>query len=162
MDGTAEQFPFRGMGYDVLPHVSLAAGNILTYGNLGLQARLGWNLPTDFGVTVNRIADGVTAPAGTSDPRLDQGGGKGRKWGFHFLAGADGYGVARNIFLDGNTWRSSPHADKEPFVADLYTGIAGTWGRYKISFTESYRTKEFERQDSQGQLIGSITISYTW
>ncbi len=43
--------------------------------------------------------------------------------GSDFCIGTQGRVVARNIFLDGNTFADSRSVDKEPVVADLLLGI---------------------------------------
>ena len=36
----------QGFGMDVIGHAGVALGNVQTYGNAGLELRLGWNVPT--------------------------------------------------------------------------------------------------------------------
>ncbi len=76
----------------------------------------------------------------------------------HMFARAEGRAVARNIFLDGNTFRSSHSVDKNIFVADLSLGFAMNWRNSKLSYAFIYRTREFKGQP-EGQLFGSITLS---
>ena len=51
--------------------------------------------------------------------------------GAHLFASVDGPGIARNIFLGGNTVRDSHSVNKKPFVADAAVGIAANFGVYK-------------------------------
>jgi hypothetical protein len=67
--------------------------------------------------------------------------------------------VARDIFLDGNTFRDSPGVDKRPFVADLSYGAGIIAGRWQLTFTQVYRTREFEAQLHKYNEFGSLTIS---
>jgi len=48
--------------------------------------------------------------------------GQGR--GGYVFAGVEGRAVARDIFLDGNTFQKSPSVDKEPLVGELAVGAA--------------------------------------
>ena len=73
----------------------------------------------------------------------------------------DGKAVARNILLDGNTFRDSPSVDKKPFVADLIGGIGMIIHRYKITYSYVYRTKEFETQKDEEQ-FGAVSVSFTF
>lgn len=82
-------------------------------------------------------------------------------FGWYIFAGADGRAVARNIFLDGNTFRDSPSVDKYPLVADLSAGVAFTFERVRLSYSAVYRTEEFRGQDGS-DLFGGISLSYRY
>ena len=43
-----------GFGYDVITHAGAAVGNVFTYANAGVETRIGWNLPGDFGTSYIR------------------------------------------------------------------------------------------------------------
>ena len=66
--------------------------------------------------------------------------------------------MARNIFLDGNTIGDSRSVDKKNFVLDFQGGIEFTLGYARLSFTQIYRTREFEGQRVPSQ-FGSISLS---
>ncbi|BBD06783.1 lipid A deacylase LpxR family protein [Desulfovibrio ferrophilus] len=140
---------------DLIPHLGVTVGNVLTYANMGGQVRLGYNLPQDFGVSPIQTGSTVATPTEANDPRLSGG------WGFNVFAGADGRAVARNIFLDGNTFRQSHRVDKIPFVADLYGGASLFWDRWTLTYTHVYRTREFSEQ-KDGQVFGSFNLSVTF
>ena len=74
----------------------------------------------------------------------------------------DGRAVARDIFLDGNTFKDSPSVDKEPFVADLSYGIGLIAGRFQLTFQQVRRTKEFKTQPYTHNDFGSVTFSYAF
>ena len=84
------------------------------------------------------------------------------KFGFYLFAGAQGRAVARNIFLDGNTFEDSPDVDSEVFVADLTGGISFFWGDdVKLDVAALRRTKEFEGQDKSFDYAGiNLTIGF--
>jgi len=84
-----------------------------------------------------------------------------RRIGFHGFAAVDGRAIARNLLLDGNTFRDSHSVDKEPFVADVMGGAALIIHRFKITYTYVYRTREFKTQKGE-QHFGSISIAYTF
>ena len=67
--------------------------------------------------------------------------------------------MARNIFLDGNTFVDSHSVDKEPFVGDFQAGISFTFGDARLSYTYIVRTQEFDKQDQPDQ-FGSFNLSY--
>src|SRR5690606_21744570 len=76
---------------------------------------------------------------------------------WYLFGGLETRAVARNIFLDGNTFANSHSVDKKPFVADLNAGIALTYGKVRASYALIYRTKEFDDQD-KGDLFGTVTL----
>lgn len=147
----------HGLGYDVIPHAGITVGNVLTYANAGGEIRFGYNLPADFGSSLIKPGGGTVAPVGTQDPRLSAA----SHFGVTVFAGVDGRAVARNIFLDGNTFRDSASVDKNYLVADISAGVSVIFKRLKMTYTQVYRTEEFQGQDG-GQLFGSINLAYTF
>lgn len=79
--------------------------------------------------------------------------------GWLFFVGLQGRAVARNLFLDGNTFTDSPSVDKEPFVLDANAGVAWTVGHVRLSFSAIYRTREFKTQQDD-TLFGAISVAY--
>ncbi|HWR04027.1 MAG TPA: lipid A deacylase LpxR family protein [Humidesulfovibrio sp.] len=145
------------MAWDLLPHVRATAGNVQTHAAAGFETRLGYRLPWDFGTSLIQPGGGVSAPAAPDDPRLRVD----TDFGLHFFAGAEARAVARNIFLDGNTWENGPHVPKKALVADLMGGVGLVLGRAKLTYTHVYRTEEFYGQKG-GQLFGSVSLSVTF
>lgn len=147
----------RGPGLDVITHAGASVGNIYTYANLGFEIRGGWNLPQDFGTSTIRPGGDTNDPVTKSDPRRAED----TSFGFHVFAFTDGRAVARDIFLDGNTFSDSHSVDKEHFVGDVAIGAALIYGRFKLSYAKVFRTREFVGQPSKHR-FGSITLSYTF
>jgi lipid A 3-O-deacylase len=150
----AKQPLFGRFGYDVITHYGGSFGNVAIYANSGAEIRFGFHLPDDFGTSALRPGGDNSAP-GNADPRLRQG------WGVHTFISIDGRLVARNIFLDGNTFQSSHSVDKKYVVADAAFGIAGVYNKWKVSYAQVYRTKEFEAQ-KDAQSYGSFSVSYSY
>lgn len=148
----------EGLGFDAIPHMGIAVGNAYTGINLGGQVRLGWNLPNDFGTYLIRPGSDSSAPVDDSDPRFFR---PFHRFGIHFFLAVDGSAVARNILLDGNTFRDSHSVDKKPFVADMIGGIGMIIYRFKITYSYVHRTKEFETQKDE-QNFGAIALSFTF
>jgi hypothetical protein len=132
---------------DVIPHFGGALGNVFTYGSAGVVVRLGAGLEDDFGPP--RIRPSL--PGSSYFHR--------RGFNGYLFGGVEGRFVLQNIFLDGNTFRDSHSVDREEFVADLQAGIVLQWDRFRLSYTQIYRTKEFDGQDSSN-LFGSVSLSY--
>lgn len=74
------------------------------------------------------------------------------------FGGFDGRAIARNIFLDGNTFEDSRHVDKIPWVGDMQLGLAMAMDRWRLTFTHVFRTREFTTQQHADQ-FGAINLS---
>lgn len=138
----------EGIQVDVTPKAGVALGNVFTYGAVGASLRVGQNLDLDYGPPFIR----PSLPGAGLVKRRDE-------WGWYLFAGIEGRAVARNIFLDGNTFADSPSVERIPFIGDLQFGIAATMGSVRLSFTQILRTKEFEGQRG-GDHYGSIALTY--
>ncbi len=147
----------RDVAWDFLPRYGATVGNVLTHAAVGFETRLGWELPMDFGTSLIQPGGGVSAPAAPDDVRLRRETGL----GLHVFFGAEGRAVARNIFLDGNTWEKSPHVDKRHFVGDLMAGVGLLVGPAKLTYTHVYRTEEYKGQNTP-QMFGSVNLSVTF
>jgi len=147
-----------GLGFDCIPHMGIAVGNAYTGANLGGQVRFGWNIPNDFGTYLIRPGSDSSAPVDDADPRFFR---PFRRFGIHLFFAVDGNAVARNIFLDGNTFRDSHSVSKKPFVTDIIGGIGMIIHRYKITYSYVHRTKEFDTQ-REDQNFGAISVSFTF
>lgn len=148
----------KGWGFDFIPHTGLAIGNAFTAANAGGQMRLGWNMPNDFGTYLIRPGSESSAPLDDTDPRFFR---PFHRFGVHLFLAVDGRAIARNILLDGNTFRDSHNVDKEPFVADLIGGIGFIIHRIKITYSYVHKTKEFKIQKDE-QNFGAIAASFTF
>lgn len=141
--------PF-GTGMDMTPHIGLNLGNVNTDASLGATFRLGYDLPADYGPP--RIRPSLPG----SDffvPTHELGG--------YLFAGVEGRAVARNIFLDGNTFSSSPSVDKRILIGSLQAGVALTYRSVRLSYTHVLMTREFKGQHTPSQ-FGAITLSYRY
>jgi hypothetical protein len=135
-----------GWGADLIPHAGLSLGNIFTYANAGAEVRAGYCLPADFGSNLIRAS-------GDSNALIRQ------RLSVFLFAAVDGRAVARDVTLDGNTFKDSPSVDKRPLVADLYTGI-GVGGRFwQLTYAQAYRTKEFDGQANRS-VFGSVSVTF--
>jgi hypothetical protein len=133
-------------GADFIPHAGVCLGNVFTYANAGAAVRFGYRLPDDFGSSLIR-------PTGESNS------GRRHRFNVFVFAGAEGRAIARDITLDGNTWRDSPSIGKEAFVYDLVGGIGFGFTHWQITYTQARRSKEFEGQ-AEPQDFGSLSASY--
>ena len=144
-------------GYDFISHDGVALGNVSTYLNVGGEFRVGWLIPNDFGTSALRPGGDNSAPDANWDPRYNVDG----NWGLHFFASLDARAVARDIFLDGNSFHDSHSVRKEPLVADLALGASTVFRGVKFSYAQVLRTREFKQQDDSHS-YGSLSISYSY
>lgn len=144
----------KGWEHEVLLHAGGSLGNVATYLNAGSEYRIGKHLPHDFGTSALRPGGDNSVP-GQGDPRFRH------DWGIHGFVSVDGRWVLQDIFLDGNTWRSSHSVEKEPLVGDIAFGVAATWQQWKLSYARIYRTRQFETQQGNHN-FGSLAVSYTF
>lgn len=141
--------------YDFTPHYGGALGNVFTYGAAGATMRLGDGLPRDYGPP--RIRPSLPG-SGFFVPNYGQENGT---VAWYMFAGAEVRAVARNIFLDGNTFADSGSVDRHILVGDLQGGLVLTISQVRTSFTYVVRSKEFEGQEKPDQ-FGSISLSYAY
>ena len=127
-------YDFGDFSLNAEPNINLSLGNIYTYAG-----------------TPPRVRPAVPGTGYFDTPE--------RGWSWYVFAGADGRAVARNIFLDGNTFKDSHSVDKEILVGDLTGGIAFTLGDYRLAYSYNYRTEEFKNQDEASK-FGSLTLTY--
>lgn len=139
--------PGGRLSFDITPHAGISVGNALTQAKAGLSFRFGSGLENDYGPPRVR-------------PSVSNGGFIERKprvtW--YFFAGGEARGVARNIFLDGNTFRDSLSVDKRPFAADAQGGFVIQVDRFQGAYTYVWRRREFETQDDP-QKFGVLSFS---
>ncbi|WBQ11615.1 lipid A deacylase LpxR family protein [Hyphomonadaceae bacterium ML37] len=74
------------------------------------------------------------------------------------FGGIAGTWVGRDIFLDGNTFRSSRSVDKHDVVWSAQAGIAVQWEHVRVSYTHIVRSDQFTTQREQHR-FGSFSIS---
>lgn len=144
--GMYELSPF-GVAMDVTPHVGVNLGNINTDVAAGATFRVGYDLPADYGPP--RVRPSLPG----SDFFIPT-----KALGGYLFTTISERAVARNIFLDGNTFASSPSVNKEVLVASLQVGAALTYGNTRISYTQVYMEKEYQTQQKESQ-FGVFTVS---
>lgn len=136
-----------GLEVDASPGVGVTLGTLRTEAKAGASFRIGQNLARDFGPP--RVRPGLGG-VGYLAP------GDGLSW--YVFAGAELRAVARDIFLDGNTYRDSARVDKKPVVADFQAGAAVQAGDWRLAYTYVTRTEEFKTQGRQ-QDFGALALS---
>ena len=109
----------------IAPMWVLNAGTVLSDLELGVRATAGWHPATPWGTTLRRRPSGP---------------------GFYVVAALRGDVVARNLFLDGTTFRASPHVERKWLVGQLEAGVGATIGRARLEWTAIHRGPEYTTQ----------------
>jgi hypothetical protein len=146
----AHLIPKDGIAVDLIPQVGVRAGNVFDYVSAGGMVRFGRNLANDYG------PPHIDENLGSSEINPAYGEGN---WAWYVFAGAEGRLIARNIFLDGNTFKTSPNVATKRLVGDLEAGIAILYSHLRIGYTLVQRSKEFDSQVGIDQ-FGSINLGF--
>ncbi len=146
--------PLFGIQSDFIPFVLTSLGNVKTEVISGTNLRFGWNILKDFGHssidsgTENRI------PSIANYYDIEP-------WSLSFLVGAAAKAVARDIFLDGNTFGNSHSVEKENFVGYVSVGANLRYRRFTVEYISRRYTRQF-KTESGTHALGSIFISYIY
>jgi lipid A 3-O-deacylase len=115
----------------VAPEWGAAVGTLWTGAAAGVRARLGYGREIEV--------DGARAR------------------GVYLTGGVRGEWVARNLFLDGSTFRESPSVRKRPLVGEADAGLGVRHGRYELRYRTVFRGREYRTQSAPHR-YGSITF----
>jgi lipid A 3-O-deacylase len=137
--------------FDALPELNASVGNIFTYAGAGGLIRIGQGLRVDWGQP--RIQPALNGSDFVNRSAFD-----GRWAAWYLFGGVEGRAVARNIFLDGNSFERSAHVSKEPFVVDYTAGLMTYLSAARFSVSYTRRTREFATQLNQDEFI-SVTFA---
>jgi lipid A 3-O-deacylase len=134
--------------FDLTPNAGVTLGTLRTEARLGVIARVGWRIDNDYGPP--RVRPSLSGVEHFEGGRLS----------WSLFAGVQGRAVARNLFLDGNTWEDDgPSVDRNPYVADFQTGFSVSAGDWRLAYTYVWRTEEFETQPTR-QDFGALALSW--
>jgi hypothetical protein len=123
-------------GADFTPYASASLGNILTQAEGGFDMRVGLHLEAPWLPSTGGLAFAITA-------------------------GASGRAIARNLFLDGNTFHDSPRVGHEPLVGSGRAGIELRYRGFSAAFVAHNDTRAYAagpRWHPWSSLIASATL----
>jgi lipid A 3-O-deacylase len=154
-----------GFSVDSIRSLGLQLGNIETSATVGIEGRLGWNIPNDFGTypirpgaenrppsaaTIHGDAEDVIT--GSTRPRA----------GVHLFATLETKLVVHDFSLDGNLFQSSHSVTRRPWVTQAALGISAqrpiAGHGVKLALMRVFRTREFDEQ-GPSHTFGSVTVS---
>ncbi|MDG1286166.1 MAG: lipid A deacylase LpxR family protein [Rickettsiales bacterium] len=134
----------------VAPHLGATLGNIYTYGAAGVTLQITpshaiWQAPPPRVRPAMPGSGYFAVPDGS--------------FAWSLFAGVEGRAMARNIFLDGNTFRDSASVDREIGVLDANAGLTLAYDSVQVAYTLNWRSREYEGQ-RDNSLFGSVSLGY--
>lgn len=126
---------------DLEPYVMAEAGNVLAAAGLGTQARVGYNIPSEF-----------------SDFRI--GAMAKRRPSVYVVAGAELRAVGHNTLISGSMFGSGTGLNSNVLVYDLYGGVGTRIGRFHAALTSVVRSEEFDGQQDGPQEFNGVSIGF--
>lgn len=140
---------FGAFETDALPAVTAGVGTVRDYVQLGVSFRIGQGLASDFGAP--RIRPGLSGGDAYTPVQ---------PFAWYVFGGVAGQGVARDVFLDGSTFREqSPSVPKKSFVGELQAGAAIMFGGVRVTYTHVWQTEQFRGQKGGLFNFGSLAAS---
>jgi hypothetical protein len=148
----------EGFTLDAIRSLGLRVGNIETSASVGVEVRMGWNMPNDFGSYPIR----PSAENRTPTSRVAGGNAPRGRTGAHLFAMLEGRLVAWDFTLDGNLFRNGHSVTRCPLLAQFATGFSvyGPVAGYglKLAVMRVVRSREFDEQGPR-HAFGSIALS---
>ncbi|MFN3454948.1 MAG: lipid A deacylase LpxR family protein [Pseudobdellovibrio sp.] len=141
---------YQSKNLDFIPYYGAGFGNVLIGLHSGGLVRLGVNLQDDYGPTRPSASDGDSFVLPTA---------KADKLSYYIYGGVRGNLIARNIFLDGNTFKSSHKVKKYPFNSETEFGLGLQVSPFVAVWRFVTRSPEFEER-SRVNSFASLNISY--
>lgn len=144
-----------GWGADLGTSFGFSVGNVHTHGLVGANLRIGYNRPAASSSPRMRPGNTSAFPSNLDDPRLasDDSG-----IGFFLTMGAEGRYVARNLFIEGNTWADSHGLELENEVGDYYGGLTFVASKWSLSYLYTVRSEEYPGQEEPHE-FGGLTFT---
>lgn len=149
---SGDEYTTSDFSYDFINFLGLKLGNIETSANLGIEGRIGWNLPNDFGGFTIRPGTESRSPAvrptnntassPTSPPRS----------GIYLFSILELKLVGYDFSLDGNLFSSSHHVTRQPLVTLSAIGLSFPTimkqHSYNLTIMNVYQSSEFKERPS--------------
>jgi lipid A 3-O-deacylase len=143
-----------GLDWELIGHLGGSLSNLLTCFGGGLEVRAGWNLPWDLGTSLLGPASDAAVLLVDPEPLPP----RPVRLGFHVFIAVETRIVARDLLLDGNTFRTSHRVEKLPLTADLAAGLALKYKRLKACLSYTYQTQRFYGQHLR-PVFGSLDLA---
>ena len=154
-----------GFSSDTIRRLGLQLGNIETSATVGIEGRMGWNIPNDFGTYPIRPGAENRPPSASS---IHGGAGDTASLATRPRAGVHVFGtletklVLHDFALDGNLFKSSHSVTRIPWVAQAAVGLSAqspvAGHAVRLAVMRVWRSREFEEQ-GPSHAYGSVALS---
>lgn len=137
-----------GIEADVLPAISVGAGDLRDYLQVGMTLRIGQGLDADFGVP--RIRPGLSGGDAFTPARAVS---------WYMFAGVDGQAVGYDLLLWTVPFRSGPHVSPVWDIAEGQVGVAAIAHGVRLTLAYVAQTQAFHGQGGGLHQFGSLSLS---
>lgn len=143
----------------LVPYTGANLGNVSIKASGGALYRIGLNITKDFGINSMREGSYSSLPTYPKAIANDS-----STWSMYFNLIMGANLIARDIFLDGNTFKDSHSIDKNYTTAYFTAGITLRYRKFAIDYIHNYYTKEYSQRgrykDYKG--YGSLLFTYSF
>ncbi len=137
-----------------VPFVEGDLGNIIVQASAGMSMRVGWNIPKDFGISSLGTGGEVGIPVSSAHKKMME-----QPWSFSFNLSGSGSAIARDISLDGNTFKASHSVEKKNFVGYLGYGFSLRYKSFMLEYIKNANSKRFE-EENKPHAVGTVVASW--
>lgn len=141
-----------GYSASLVPSYGVELGNASTKAYGSALFRWGKNVPKDFGTYIVNNSDTSKIPISAKEK-------DNKKWRYYINFSLQANAIARNIFLDGNSFRESHSVEKYPFTLDVGYGLSFAYKAFSIDYLRRHTSKEYTTQEELYS-YGSLLFSY--
>jgi lipid A 3-O-deacylase len=143
----------EGVMSDISAGGGVGLGNIFTYGQAGLEFRVGWHLPRGFTEVPDVAGRGVIV-----DPCPDRL--RDNEKQIYFTAVVRGAGVGYAASLDGNAWEDSHSVDYDRFQGQGILGLHFARAPYTLHLSYMMSTSLAEIESDSDPSWGNISLDW--
>jgi len=144
----AEPIGGSSWSYQFLPEAGVRLGNLKVDARVGATARIGFNLPDDFGPARKwGVID--HGAAGVGDQSL------------YLFTRVGGEYVAHDLLIDGNTDATDSQADIMPLVGQISAGVRYRYHGFEVGWQYTAESRRY-REQQRGHSYGSWIIGWAF
>ena len=146
-----------GLNYSssILPEYGIELGNASTKIYTSALFRWGKNTPQDYGAYV--IDNTNYSKISLKSEEIY----KSKKWRYYINFSLKANAIAKNIFLDGNSYKESHSVKKNNFTLDVGYGLSFAYKDFSIDYIRRHTSKEFKTQEKLYS-YGTLLFSYSY
>ena len=150
-----EEKLFKSLSVSVVPLASIDLGNISTQAALGVFIRFGHHISKDFGIATITMGGESGIPAYEAQKENLH-----NHWSWSLNFAARGSVVARDIFVQGNTFRTSIVTHElENFVGYIGGGFSLRYKSWNVDFMQIHNTPK-AKDIYRSKTVGTLILSY--